>query len=492
MLPDAETCYAAMQSRDTRFDGAFFVAVATTKIYCRPSCPAKTPKRANVRFYTTAAAAQAAGYRACLRCRPDAVPGSPGWNLRSDVARRALRLVSDGVVDREGVEGLARRLAYSPRQLRRLLVDELGAGPLDLARAQRAHTARLLIETTSLPFAEIAFAAGFSSIRQFNDTVRAIFALTPRELRRRAARRRSGAGPPQQLGVVVLRLPFRAPLHSLGLLDFFAERALPGVEEVSDGTLRRTLRLPHAVGIAELTPRDGHVECLLRLGDVRDLAAAVERCRALLDLDADPVAVDEALGRDPLLAPLVARAPGRRVPGAVDGAEVAVRAVLGQQVSLKAARALAGRLSAALGIPVADPQGTLERTFPTPEAIAEAAPSLLRVPAGRRETVLTLARALVGGRLVLDPGADRDDVRRQLLELRGIGPWTAEYVAMRALRDADAFPLGDHGLARGLEALGEAGDRAAAARLAERWRPWRAYALQHLWAAAAATEPARG
>ncbi len=485
MLPDLETCFAAMQSRDKRFDGSFFVAVATTRIYCRPSCPAVSPKRTNVRFYPTAAAAQAAGYRACLRCRPDAVPGSPGWNLRSDVAARALRLVSDGVVDREGVEGLARRLAYSPRQLRRLLVDELGAGPLDLARAQRAHTARLLIETTSLPFGEVAFAAGFSSIRQFNDTVRAIFALTPSDLRRRAARRRGSAGVPQQLGVVALRLPFRAPLHPQGLLDFFAEHAVSGVEEVRDNTLRRTLRLPHASGIAELAPREGYVECLLRLGDLRDLATAVERCRALFDLDADPVAVDEALGRDGLLAPLVRRAPGRRVPGTVDGAELAVRAVLGQQVSLKAARTLAGRLSAALGAPIADPQGTLERTFPAPGAVADAAPSLLPMPASKRETVLTLARLLAEGGLVLDPGTDRDEARRRLLELRGVGPWTAEYIAMRALRDADAFPVGDRGVARGLEALGEAGGRTAAARLAERWRPWRAYALQHLWAAAA-------
>lgn len=483
MLSDFESCYAAMRSRDTRFDGSFFVAVSTTRIYCRPSCPAISPKRSNVRFYPTAAAAQAAGYRACLRCRPDAVPGSPGWNLRSDLARRALRLVADGVVDREGVEGLAQRLAYSPRQLRRLLVDELGAGPLDLARAQRAHTARLLIETTSLPFGDVAFAAGFSSLRQFNDTVRAIFALTPTDLRRRAARRRGGAGTSQEFGVVSLRLPFRVPLHGEGLLDFFAERAVPGVEEVRDGRLRRTLRLPHGVGMAELTPREEHVECLLRLGDLRDLAAAVERCRALFDLDADPVAVDEALGRDPVLARLVGRAPGRRVPGAVDGAELAVRAVLGQQVSLKAARTLAGRLSAALGAPVADPEGGLQRVFPTVEAVAEAPPTLLPMPAGRRHAVQTLARTLADGRLALDPGADGDEVRRRLLELPGIGPWTGEYIAMRALRDADAFPVGDHGVTSALVALGEAGGRRAIARLAERWRPWRAYAVQHLWTA---------
>jgi AraC family transcriptional regulator of adaptative response / DNA-3-methyladenine glycosylase II len=306
LIPDPDTCYQAMQSRDARFDGWFYVAVSTTGIYCRPSCPAVTPQRRNVSFHPTAAAAQAAGYRACLRCRPDATPGSPQWNLRADVAGRAMRLIADGVVDREGVDGLARRLAYSPRQLRRLLQSELGAGPLGLARAQRAHTARLLIETTGLPFAEVAFAAGFASLRQFNDTVRTVFALTPREMRRRAQARAAGRADEVRstpgLTTVALRLPFRPPLDAAGLLGFFAARAVPGLENVESGTYRRALSLAHGPGIVELTPSDGCVTATLHLTDLRDLAAAVSRCRALLDLDADPQAVDAALSADPLLA----------------------------------------------------------------------------------------------------------------------------------------------------------------------------------------------
>ncbi len=407
MQPDFETGYRAMHSRDARFDGWFFVAVTTTGIYCRPSCPATAPQREHVRFFPTAAAAQAAGFQACLRCRPDAVPGSPQWNLRADVAGRAMRLIADGVVDREGVDGLARRLAYSPRHLRRLLVEQLGAGPLDLARAQRAQTARLLIETTALPFNDVAFAAGFASLRQFNDTVRAIFALTPTEIRRRAGRRRhAGASPPAALAepaALLLRLPRREPFDGAALLRFLAARAVPGIEEVAGDTYRRTLRLPHGDGIAELTPRADHVECRLRLGDLRDLAAAVGRCRALLDLDADPEAVDAALGRDPLLGPLVRGAPGRRVPGTVDGAELAVRTVIGQQVSLAGARSVVARLAATLGDPLAAPRDTLRVTFPTAEALAGADPALLPMPASRRRTVLTLARAI----------ADRADRRER-------------------------------------------------------------------------------
>ena len=479
MLPDPDTCYCAMQSRDTRFDGWFFVAVSSTGIYCRPSCPAKTPRRENVRFYPTAAAAQAAGYRACLRCRPDAAPSSPEWNLRAGVAGRAMRLIADGLVDREGVDGLARRLAYSARHLRRLLTDELGAGPLELARAQRAQTARILIETTSLPFGDVAFAAGFSSLRQFNDTVRAVFALTPTDLRRR---RRSGpaAG---QLGSISLRLPHRLPFDAAGLLEFLAERAVPGVEEVDGECYRRTLRLPHGAGVAELTPRPGFVDCTLRLADLRDLAAAVSRCRAAFDLDADPAAVDAALGRDRLLAPLVSSAPGRRVPGTVDGAELALRAVLGQQISVRAARSIAGRLADVIGEPLPQPQRTLRRTFPSAAAVAAADPSVLPMPAARRSALQRLAAALADGQITPDAGADRDEMRRRLLELPGIGAWTASYILMRAMADTDAFPAGDHGVLRALGRLDRPADAARAVELAEPWRPWRAYAVQHLWAA---------
>ena len=485
LIPDPDTCYQAMQSRDARFDGWFYVAVSSTGIYCRPSCPALTPKRRNVAFYPTAAAAQTAGYRACLRCRPDASPGSPEWNLRADVAGRAMRLIADGVVDREGVDGLARRLAYSPRQLRRLLQSELGAGPLGLARAQRAHTARLLIETTGLPFAEVAFAAGFASLRQFNDTVREVFALTPREMRRRTQARPAGraedARSTPRFTTVTLRLPFRPPLDAAGLLGFFGGRTVPSLEEVEGATYRRTLRLAHGPGVVELTPGDGHIAGVLHLADLRDLAVAVNRCRALFDLDADPQAVDAALASDPLLARLVRRAPGKRVPGAADGAEIAVRAVLGQQVSVASARRTAARIVESLGEPLAQPLGSLTNLFPSPEALAEADPALLPMPAARAATIQALARQSARGDIALSAGADRDEARRRLLEIPGIGPWTAEYVAMRALADTDAFPATDLGVLRGLAALGAAPGAKAARALSEHWRPWRAYAAQHLW-----------
>jgi len=313
MQPDFETAYRSMQSRDARFDGWFFVAVTTTGIYCRPSCPATTPRRENVRFYPTAAAAQTAGFRACLRCRPDAVPGSPQWNLRADVAGRAMRLIADGVVDREGVEGLARRLSYSPRHLRRLLTEQLGAGPLDLARAQRAQTARLLIETTAVPFGDVAFAAGFASLRQFNDTVRAVYSLNPTQIRRRATRRRQAGAvspaAPAQPGSLLLRLPRREPFDGGALLSFLAARAVPGIEEVDVGLYRRTLRLPHGAGIAELAPCAGHIECRLRLGDLRDLAAAVGRCRALLDRTPTPKPSTALSRATPCSAPSCAERP---------------------------------------------------------------------------------------------------------------------------------------------------------------------------------------
>jgi len=504
LLPDPDTCFRAMQSRDARFDGWFYVAVSSTGIYCRPSCPAVTPKRRHVAFYPTAAAAQAAGYRACLRCRPDASPDSPEWNLRADVAGRAMRLLADGVVDREGVDGLARRLAYSPRQLRRLLQAELGAGPLGLARAQRAHTARLLIETTGLPFADVAFGAGFSSLRQFNDSVRGVFALTPREMRRRAqarpAERRTaqphcagsqsratsgdGAGGASGLTTVSLRLPFRPPLDAAGLLGFFEARAVPGLEEVEAGTYRRTLSLAHGPAVLELSPGETHIAAAIHLADLRDLAAAVNRCRALLDLDADPEAVDATLGMEPLLALLVRGALGKRVPGAADGAELAVRAVLGQQVSVASARGTAARIVASLGEPLAQPLGSLTHLFPSPQALAEADPALLRMPAARAASVRALASELAAGAVELDPGADRDETRRRLLQIPGIGSWTVEYIAMRALADTDAFPDTDLGVLRGLTALGAAPGAKAATALSERWRPWRAYAVMHLWGAA--------
>jgi AraC family transcriptional regulator of adaptative response / DNA-3-methyladenine glycosylase II len=366
VIEDFDRCYRAVQSKDPRFDGWFFTAVASTGIYCRPSCPAMTPKAANVRFYPTAAAAQQAGFRACKRCRPDAAPGSPEWDGRADVVARAMRLIADGVVDRDGVAGLARQIGYSVRQLERLLVGELGAAPIALARAQRAQTARVLIETTTLSMSDIAFAAGFSSIRQFNDTIRTVFAATPTALRLGAAGRSTAPRAVDGAGALTLRLAFRRPLCPNNLFGHLAATAVPGVEEVRDGAYRRTLRLTHGPGVVTLSPTPEHVACRLLLADLRDLASAIARCRWLLDLDADPEAVDARLSTDARLAPIVAKAPGRRVPRSVDGSELAVRAVLGQQVSTAAARTVAGRLASRYGEPVTDPHGGLTRLFPRP------------------------------------------------------------------------------------------------------------------------------
>jgi AraC family transcriptional regulator, regulatory protein of adaptative response / DNA-3-methyladenine glycosylase II len=474
-----EHWYRAVESRDRRFDGWIYLGVTTTGIYCRPSCPAVGPKRSNMRFYRSSAAAQRAGFRACKRCRPDASPGSPEWNTRADVVARAMRLIADGVVDRDGVPGLAARLGYSVRQLNRLVSDELGAGPLALARAQRAQTARTLIETTDLGFAEVASAAGFASVRQFNDTVRDVFALTPRDLRARRGGLATGVP-----GTIVLRLPHRAPLALADLLAFYGQRAIAGIEEATaGGAYRRTLRLPHGTGIAELSAGDDCVQCSLRLADVRDVGVAVARCRRLLDLDADPAAVAAALASDPLLAPLVDARPGLRVPGCVDGTEIAVRAILGQQVSVAAARTHAGRLVARHGEPLPTPDGALTHVFPTAAVLAEADDDVLAMPARRRETLRALCAALRDGDVDLGPGSDRARVRRDLLALPGIGPWTVEYIAMRALGDPDAFPASDLGVLHGLRGLGAEGDARAAERRSQAWRPFRAYAVLHLWAA---------
>jgi AraC family transcriptional regulator, regulatory protein of adaptative response / DNA-3-methyladenine glycosylase II len=481
MHTDTERCVRAVQSKEARFDGVFFTAVRTTRIYCRPSCPAVPPKPENMEFHPSAASCQRAGYRACKRCRPDTSPGSPQWNVRADAVARAVRLIQDGVVDREGVPGLARRLGWSTRQIERQLLAELGAGPLALARAQRAQTARLLIETTPMPFGEVAFAAGFSSIRTFNDTVREVFALTPGELRARATRR-APLGAAATPGVISLRLPFRAPLEPSNLFGHLAATAVPGVEEWRDGAYRRTLSLPYGHGIVSLAPRPDHIACRLLLTDPRDLTHAISRCRRLLDLDADPVAVDDQLRTDPLFAPLVDKAPGRRVPGTVDPAEFAVRAVLGQQVSTAAARTHAARLVTAHGVPVEDPEGGLTHLFPGPEALAALDPEGLALPRSRRTTLLTLVRALADGSLPLGPADDREEARARLLALPGFGPWTTEIIAMRALGDPDAFLPGDLGVRRAAEGLGLPGTPAALTARAAHWRPWRAYAVQYLWA----------
>ncbi|MFI5686647.1 bifunctional transcriptional activator/DNA repair enzyme AdaA [Streptomyces sp. NPDC051636] len=463
-MTDEDTRYEAVRSRDARFDGEFFFAVETTGIYCRPSCPAVTPKRRNVRFFATAAAAQGAGFRACRRCRPDAVPGSAEWNLRADVVGRAMRLIGDGVVDREGVAGLAARLGYSARQVQRQLTAELGAGPVALARAQRAHTARVLLQTTGLPVTEIAFASGFASVRQFNDTIRAVYASTPSGLRAAAPRGRKGATPGAG---IPLRLAYRGPYRSGAVFDLLQREAVAGVEEVSGApgrrTYRRTLRLPYGTGIVAVEERTGAakagpaahpggwLDARLHLTDPRDLTTAVQRLRRLFDLDADPYAVDERLGADPGLAPLVAARPGLRSPGTADPAELAVRALVG--------RAEAEHLVLRYGKALDAPSGSLTHLFPEPAVLAGAEP---------HGTLGALAAALADGTVRLDPGADRDATAAALLALPGMDPAVVAVVRARALGDPDvALPGAD---------------------VRDDWRPWRSYAVQHLAVAGKLTD----
>jgi AraC family transcriptional regulator, regulatory protein of adaptative response / DNA-3-methyladenine glycosylase II len=476
---DADACYRAVSGRDPRFDGRVYLGVMTTGIYCRPSCPARTPRRENCRFFTSAAAAVAAGFRACRRCRPDALPGSRQWDHRTDLAARAVRLIGDGAVDEVGVAGLADRLHVSGRHLHRVLVGEVGASPHQLARTRRAQTARLLTERTELSLTEIAYASGFTSVRQFNDVMRAEFGAPPSTLRRPggwpADDGRTAAGAPS----VVLRLRHRPPLAVEPLRRFLTGHAVPGLEQVEpDGSLARTVpgRRGPAGARVWLGEESDHVRVRLRLGDLTDLAPVVARVRRWLDLDADPAQVDGALAGDPVLAPLLSARPGLRVPGAVDGRETATLAVLGQHVALGTARTFASRLVEAFGQPADDGL----RVFPAAETLAAAGPEAIRAATGvttaRGRTVHALAVAEATG-LRLDPGADRSEARAGLLRLPGIGPWTAEYVALRCLGDPDAYPAGDLVLRRalGVRTAGEATARA------EAWRPWRGYALLHLW-----------
>jgi AraC family transcriptional regulator of adaptative response / DNA-3-methyladenine glycosylase II len=537
--------YRAIAARDSRFDGQFYTAVRTTGIYCRPSCPARTPKAENVSFYLTSAAAHEAGFRACKRCLPEAAPGTPAWDLRRDLTGRAMRLVADGVVDREGVSGLATRLGYSERQLHRLLVGDLGAGPLALARAQRAQTARALLVGTSLRLADVAFAAGFGSIRQFNDTVAEVFGTTPTELRAKA--RRSGgaevgtlhrgrsrpvptsmqsadlADPDQAPVRISLTLPVREPFDARGVLEFLAVRAVEGVESADlctsspagSTSLRyaRTVALPHGPGAFEVRvprPGSGRVDLDLELADLADAPVAVARVRRLLDLDADPVAVDSALAADPVLAPSVAAVPGIRVPGTLDPAELLVRAIVGQQISVAAARTHLSRLAKGVGTTYVSAFEGLTRLFPTAAQVAGTrgpredprrgadtarvvggAEAYLRLPARTLATVLDAGRDLADGTLALSVGDDPDDLRRRLVSRPGIGPWTAGYVALRVLGDPDVLMDGDVALLAGARNLGLVSAEEPRPRqfkeLARRgaaWAPWRSYAAMHLWRSA--------
>lgn len=476
-VTDFDERYRAISARDTRFDGQFVTAVSSTGIYCRPSCPARTPKPQNVTFYPTSAAAHEAGFRACKRCLPEAAPGSPAWDLRSDVAARAMRLIASGVVEREGVSGLAVRLGYSTRHLTRLLSTELGAGPLALARAHRAHTARMLLVGTDMQISDVAFSAGFASIRQCNDTIREVFGLTPGELRSRRKTPASAAP-----GAIDLVLPYRGPLDAAGVFHWMAARAVSGVEEATATSFSRHLRM--AGGPAWFEVRQDATERLhlrARVAQLGDLAPLVSTVRRIFDLDADPLAVDEALSAHPELAPLVARTPGIRVPGSADPHEMLIRAMIGQQITVVAARTALTALTEALG--ERTEQGLL---FPTMSAIAERGAEVLRGPGARIRAIVGAAAALADGSLPLTVGDDGVEQRAALLAMPGIGPWTADYVRMRVLGDPDVLLPGDVALRAGAAASGLPGDPRPLVAWAERTAPWRSYLSAHLWRAAPA------
>ncbi|MEJ6556042.1 Ada metal-binding domain-containing protein [Microbacterium esteraromaticum] len=480
--------YRAISAKDTRFDGQFVTAVRSTGIYCRPSCPARTPKPENVTFYPTSAAAHEAGYRACKRCLPEAAPGSPAWNVRGDTAARAMRLIAAGVVEQEGVSGLARRLGYSPRHLTRLLTGELGAGPLALARAHRAHTARMLLVGTDLPISEVAFSAGFASIRQCNDTIREVFEMTPGELR---AKRRRSPGTPSSggsQGAIDLLLPHRTPMDADGVFAWMAARALPGVESATATSFARHLRMPGGPAHFEIrqTP-EGQLRLRATVTRLADLAPLVSTARRLFDLDADPAAVDEALSGHPELAALVTALPGIRVPGAADPHEMLIRAMVGQQITVAAARTALTALAEQLG--ERTPDGGL--LFPTMAAIAAHGAEVLRGPAARIRAITGAAAALADGSLTLTVGDDAVAQRAALLAMPGIGPWTADYVRMRVLGDPDVFLPGDVAVRAGAAASGLPADPAPLTAWAARVAPWRSYLTAHLWRAAPVRPPSR-
>jgi len=489
-----------MSSRDSRFDGQFITGVHSTGIYCRPSCPAATPKPENVSFYLTSAGAHEAGLRACKRCLPDAVPGSPAWNLSDDLAARAMRLILDGALERDGVPGLADQLGYTPRHLTRVLVAELGAGPLALARAHRAQTARVLLAHTELPIADVAFAAGFGSVRQFNDTIAAVYERTPTALRR-------APGPPRRHPLetetetetgnggtaITVQLPARAPFDGPGLLRFLGTRAIAGMETTGAESYCRTVRLPHGPAVMQLslagTAAVPLVTCTARLTSLSDLAPLVARVRRLLDLDADSTAIDRALGADPAFAAALSATPGIRVPGSMDPEETLFRALVGQQVSVAAARTALSRLTNALGEPIetasTDRDPALPHLlFPSCARIAADGRTVLRGPAARINAIVRVAEELSGGSLVLSWGDTRAELEAKLMALPGIGPWTAGYVALRVLGSPDILLTSDLAIRQGAARLGLPADARSLAARGSDWAPWRSYAGMHLWRAA--------
>ncbi len=480
---DDDACYRAIETRDHRFDGRLFVAVTTTGIYCRPFCPAPTPKRKNVRFFRTAAAAQEAGFRPCLRCRPETSPELAFWRGSSNTVSRALGLIEAGALDDANVETLAERLGIGERQLRRLFRQHLGASPISIAQTRRILLAKQLIHDTSLPMTEVAAAAGFGSIRRFNETFQHLFKRPPRALRRTGVANQSVGA----TGAVAVRLGYRPPYDWESILAFLHARAIPGIEVVSSSQYARTIAIGDGRGVLVVEPTGQNcLKAIVRFPNLRNLPAIIARVRRVFDLAADPVAIGAHLSQDPVLAPFVAARPGLRVPGAWDGFELAVRAILGQQITVPAATGLAGKLVSAYGEKIADPaardQG-LTHVFPTPRQLAGTDLAAIGMPKARRLALSSLAAAVVADPLIFGPRRSLEAAVAQLRSLPGVGEWTAQYIAMRELREPDAFPAADIGLMRAMS--DGRGVRPSPAELlahAERWRPWRAYAALHLWA----------
>ena len=477
------TCYRALRTRDRRFDGRFFTGVTSTGVYCRPVCPAKTPLERNCTFFACAAAAEDAGFRPCRRCRPETSPGTPAWRGTEATVSRALRLIEAGALDRGSVEELAFRLGVGDRHLRRLFGEQLGASPLAVARVRRVHFAKRMIEDTDLPITQIAFAAGFNNVRRFNAAVRQSFDRTPSEIRRakRGSAMRSSAG------TVSLRLAYREPFDWPRLLAWIRPRLIPGVEQISGETYRRTIDVDGVVGTVSLSPdrKPGSLKLVAPVEASSILSQVADRMRHLCDLGADPEAISSQLAADPVLRGAVERFPGVRVPGCWDPFEMAVRAILGQQVSVAGATTLAGRLVKRFGhnlsgeAPVDDEPANL---FPRPEVLAEADLAGLGLPTKRAETIQIIARALANGEPLLEMAADLETSIDRLTALPGVGDWTAQYIAMRALGEPDAFPAGDLGLRKALAgADGELPSERELRRRSEAWRPWRAYAAVLLW-----------
>jgi len=481
---DHDACYRALCQRDPRFDGRFFTGVKTTGIYCRPICPARTPRIENVTFYPSAAAAQEAGFRPCLRCRPETAPDLGAWRGTSNTVSRALGLIELGALDEASVDALAGRLGVGERQLRRLFQQHLGASPVAVAQTRRVLLAKQLIHETQLPMAEIAFAAGFGSVRRFNETFQALFARPPGALRRVGGAEVS-AGPQ---GEVSLLLRYHPPYDWLGMLAFLRRRAIPGIERVTADRYMRTVELGGVQGMVTVETAPGNaLRATVCCPKLSALPVLIARLRRVFDLAADPVPIAAHLAKDPALAPLVKARPGLRVPGAWDGFELALRAVLGQQISVAAAARLAGRLVAAHGARLAAPNGDLTHLFPTPEVLADADLTALGMPRSRAAALSAVAAAAIGDPHLFDATSGLDEAVKRLRAIRGVGEWTAQYIALRQLREPDAFPAADLGLQRAMEKR-DGCERSSSELLdrAKAWQPWRAYAAQHLWASGAA------